>query len=358
MNQSLNQTDIRQILTECIRGTQHDMRNPSQPTGLIDRVSQTPKPEFFPNTEVHCSVALIFRTKTKLNSKIKNLSNPKNNKNNKVKSLFNQKFKKFDPPFLHLSDIEPIEFETELLFLKRTPNPKDKFSGNVCFPGGHRDDGESLFTNVKREVREETGLDISSKNGFHFLGYLSELKCFTKKNGKIVKVLPFIFLCDDFDYCGNLTLQTREVCDHIWTPFHTLLNSVRTNSQFKQKLNPFLTLLHSTIDLKPDWMLLKGLSMGFFSKFIYKAVKYDPVPEFTKFTNEQSKSVKSLLQKICDNGIQILGILTVPNVGYSYKNELELDLFYFRKNRNQHIFKYALRAILVLWVLYNIFLKK
>ncbi len=39
---------------------------------------------------------------------------------------------------------------------------KSRSWGGICFPGGHVEVGESFFSSVIREVREETGLEITS----------------------------------------------------------------------------------------------------------------------------------------------------------------------------------------------------
>jgi 8-oxo-dGTP diphosphatase len=39
---------------------------------------------------------------------------------------------------------------------------KSKSWGGICFPGGHVEEGESFFSSVIREIREETGLEITS----------------------------------------------------------------------------------------------------------------------------------------------------------------------------------------------------
>lgn len=44
--------------------------------------------------------------------------------------------------------IEPYHFE--LLFLQRNYHAKDKFSGDLCFPGGHREAGENCIQTAIR----------------------------------------------------------------------------------------------------------------------------------------------------------------------------------------------------------------
>lgn len=53
-----------------------------------------------------------------------------------------------------------IKYKNKVLLQKRSPNSKF-FPNYLAFPGGHIDVGEDAKTACIREVREETGLDIS-----------------------------------------------------------------------------------------------------------------------------------------------------------------------------------------------------
>jgi hypothetical protein len=43
----------------------------------------------------------------------------------------------------------------EILFIKRTENPKDPWSGDIALPGGRQDEGETDLETAIRECREE-----------------------------------------------------------------------------------------------------------------------------------------------------------------------------------------------------------
>ena len=64
-----------------------------------------------------------------------------------------------------------IDNKYRVLFLKRS-NYMDKFSGEWDLPGGHIKIGEDFEIGMRREVKEETNLDIS---GFKFVDKIDNL---------------------------------------------------------------------------------------------------------------------------------------------------------------------------------------
>ena len=56
--------------------------------------------------------------------------------------------------------------DPEILFIKRAQNKRDKWSGNIAFPGGRRDPGDADdCAAAVRETWEEVGIDISHAAG-------------------------------------------------------------------------------------------------------------------------------------------------------------------------------------------------
>jgi 8-oxo-dGTP pyrophosphatase MutT (NUDIX family) len=78
----------------------------------------------------------------------------------------------------------------EALFIKRAARADDPWSGQVAFPGGRHDPGDSdLLATAIRETREETGVELSDAER---LGVLDDLYPRTTTLPP-VRVRPFVF---------------------------------------------------------------------------------------------------------------------------------------------------------------------
>lgn len=63
----------------------------------------------------------------------------------------------------------------ELLFIKRAEYPGDPWSGQIAFPGGREESGDSsLQETATRETREETGIDLAHEG--MVIGVLDDLR--------------------------------------------------------------------------------------------------------------------------------------------------------------------------------------
>ena len=58
----------------------------------------------------------------------------------------------------------------DLLYLKRGNKANDRYAGNLVFPGGMMEPGETLLQTCVRETREETAIDLHEQNNYVYLG--------------------------------------------------------------------------------------------------------------------------------------------------------------------------------------------
>jgi len=77
-----------------------------------------------------------------------------------------------------------------LMMIKRSTREDDPWSGQMAFPGGHRDGQETLLEAAIRETREEIGVDLSSAR---LLGALPQLMLPPRLNLPRMVIQPFGF---------------------------------------------------------------------------------------------------------------------------------------------------------------------
>lgn len=76
----------------------------------------------------------------------------------------------------------------------------DDEGGGYTFPGGHIENGESFIDSVIREVKEETGLDISEVTPCGLVNWYNE--------GEPERWLVFLYKTSNYE--GNLIEETEE----------------------------------------------------------------------------------------------------------------------------------------------------
>ncbi|ORX50876.1 hypothetical protein DM01DRAFT_1091223 [Hesseltinella vesiculosa] len=98
----------------------------------------------------------------------------------------------------------------ELLFMLRATRAGDRFSNHVAFPGGKNEPGETDKDTVVREVQEEIGLDLASKD-FLLLGTLDDRELTSTYDRKLLMILvPFVYL-QVVPETPEMTLEAGEV---------------------------------------------------------------------------------------------------------------------------------------------------
>lgn len=98
----------------------------------------------------------------------------------------------------------------ELLLLKH------RFGGHWSFPKGHVEHGETEFQTALREVKEETGLDVSLREGFR-----QSVEYFPKPNIK-KEVVYFLGYAEN----DNVEKQDEEISEICWVKLEDAHKSV------------------------------------------------------------------------------------------------------------------------------------
>ena len=112
--------------------------------------------------------------------------------------------------------------ECDILFIQRAIFPGDPWSGQVSFPGGRAEAGDSsLVETAVRETREEIGGDLAT--AARLIGMLDEIHPRASMLPAIV-VRPHVFVLE-----RELPITpSNEVADTFWVPIRTLVAPATT----------------------------------------------------------------------------------------------------------------------------------
>lgn len=102
----------------------------------------------------------------------------------------------------------------EILILKRS-SEEDVFPDLWDIPGGTLEDGEDPEVGVKREIKEETGLDIKEMSLFYSMSNID-----TTKNKQFIR-LEFIA---QYDEVGTVILNPKEHQEYQWVSLSDFKN--------------------------------------------------------------------------------------------------------------------------------------
>jgi len=135
-----------------------------------------------------------------------------------------------------------INNRDEFLISKRTPN---KPWGNYWeTTGGAAVAGDDSLATALKEVQEELGLALDSKNGQHFKRY--NRKHYEVKHNDICDVWLFR---QNFDI-NDVALQQDETCDAMWTSKDIILGMMDEGAFLPKHIFPYLDELFDYCDLQ------------------------------------------------------------------------------------------------------------
>ena len=117
-------------------------------------------------------------------------------------------------------DPNVLLLESEMLLLRRAVTARDKFPGQLCFPGGHLEAGETSLEAGTRECMEECGLDVSPKSGnFFCVGRLNDRNI----GHLVISALVFVQTNSHLE-STPLQLQRSEVDSAVWVSYKLFLD--------------------------------------------------------------------------------------------------------------------------------------
>ena len=119
--------------------------------------------------------------------------------------------------------------DLEVGFIRRAISPMDKWSGQIAFPGGRKEEAdEDDFATTAREVREEIGMTLTRHD---LLGHLHDVQA--RKAGGLMNffIRPLVFYIDREE---PLLLDPAEVDEFFWIRLSHL-----RDDQFKTTVEGF-----------------------------------------------------------------------------------------------------------------------
>ncbi|DBA01476.1 TPA: hypothetical protein N0F65_005595 [Lagenidium giganteum] len=117
----------------------------------------------------------------------------------------------------------------ELLFVRRSINEWDTWSGQVAFPGGKRQqlrdsEWETYLETAQRETLEEIGLDLTQPH-VHHIGSLPSIKTHIRSFSVSTQVFFIDAAADEHDFVP--VIQDAEIADVMWVDIQDLYDPAR-----------------------------------------------------------------------------------------------------------------------------------
>lgn len=145
---------------------------------------------------------------------------------NFLEKIKSQYFENFDKNKSDSNKILNDCFSVQLLLVKRAASERDKYSGNIAFPGGKFEkEDRNDFNTAVRETKEEIDLNLCQDNPMtsRYLGYNTSFDI-TLDFQYVVSSHIFIIF-DFFEECeDHFILSTNELSDVLFVPLKYLLD--------------------------------------------------------------------------------------------------------------------------------------
>lgn len=154
----------------------------------------------------------------------------------------------------------------EVGFIRRAVHEQDRWSGQIAFPGGKKEDeDENDMRTALRETFEEIGLQLEASN---FAGRLDDIQ--SRKQGEVLDffIRPFVFYVPT-DIETNLAAD--EVAEFFWVSLQDLRDPKKQTTHKFQRNN--MTLQMPAIDLKRD-LPLWGLTYFMTQNLLHRLEKF------------------------------------------------------------------------------------
>jgi len=127
--------------------------------------------------------------------------------------------------------IDPSQRDGSILLIRRTEREGDRWSGQIAFPGGHRESSDRTFLDTAiREAGEEVGISLREHE---MLGALP----LVYSQSRSARVAPFVF-----QLRASVKIQpNREVADTFWLSLSDIANNVITKTKVQVESRNQLT---------------------------------------------------------------------------------------------------------------------
>ena len=119
--------------------------------------------------------------------------------------------------------------EAEVLLMRRADRPGDPWSGQMAFPGGHLEAGETFEAAARRETGEEVGLDLGTHG--RVLGALDHTRAYARGLRLNMVIAPIVY---ELVRPPPPLRPNHEVAEVLWAPLAPMLRGdVHTTLEYE-----------------------------------------------------------------------------------------------------------------------------